>query len=85
MVSLQAALPASFYVDEGHWRRERDAVLHNEWFCVGRLSAHGLDGGSRERLAVIDVAGELRCTAPVDPWKLASPKVKMPPSPATIQ
>jgi len=58
MVSLQAALPASFYIDDGHWRRERDVVLHNEWLCVGRLSTHGLDVGSAERLAVIDVAGE---------------------------
>jgi Rieske 2Fe-2S family protein len=58
MVSLQAALPASFYVDEGHWRRERDDVLHAEWFCVGRLSSHGLGNGSAERLAVVDVAGE---------------------------
>jgi glycine betaine catabolism A len=58
MVSLQAALPGSFYVDEDHWRRERDVVLHAEWFCVGRLSTHGLDDGSAERLAVVDVAGE---------------------------
>jgi glycine betaine catabolism A len=58
MVSLQAALPASFYIDEGHFCRERDVVLSNEWFCVGRLSTHGLDAGSSERLAVIDVAGE---------------------------
>ena len=58
MVSLQAALPASFYIDEDHWRRERDVVLHAEWFCVGRLSSHHLGAGSAERLAVIDVAGE---------------------------
>jgi Rieske 2Fe-2S family protein len=58
MVSLQAALPASFYIDEAHWRRERDAVLHDEWFCVGRMSTHGLADGSEQRLAVVDVAGE---------------------------
>jgi Rieske 2Fe-2S family protein len=58
MVSLQAALPAAYYIDEDHWCRERDAVLFHEWFCVGRLSAHGLDAGCAERLAVIDVAGE---------------------------
>jgi glycine betaine catabolism A len=58
MVSLQAALPASFYIDEAHWRRERDAVLHGEWFCVGRLSTHGLAVGADQRLAVVDVAGE---------------------------
>jgi glycine betaine catabolism A len=58
MVSLQAALPGSFYVDADHWRRERDAVLHGEWFCAGRLSTHGLEDGQAERLAVVDVAGE---------------------------
>jgi Rieske 2Fe-2S family protein len=58
VVSLQAALPASFYVADEHWRRERDIVLHAEWFCAGRLSAHGLDEGLTGRLAVIDVAGE---------------------------
>jgi Rieske 2Fe-2S family protein len=58
MVSLQAALPASYYVADDHWRRERDGVLHAEWFCAGRLSSHGLDEGSTDRLAVIDVAGE---------------------------
>ena len=37
MASLQAALPAPYYVDDEHWRREREQVLHREWFCVGRL------------------------------------------------
>jgi Rieske 2Fe-2S family protein len=58
MVSLQAALPASYYVGDDHWRRERDVVLHAEWCCVGRLSSHGLEPGSVERVAVVDVAGE---------------------------
>ena len=58
MTALQAALPASFYVDDAHWRREREQVLHTSWFCAGRLSSHGLDGGSAQRLAVVDVAGE---------------------------
>jgi phenylpropionate dioxygenase-like ring-hydroxylating dioxygenase large terminal subunit len=58
MVSMQAALPASYYVADDHWRRERDVVLHAEWFCVGRLSTHGIDVGQTGRLAVIDVAGE---------------------------
>jgi Rieske 2Fe-2S family protein len=58
VASLQAALPASFYVDEAHWRREREQVLHREWFCAGRLSGHGLDRGAGSRLAIVDVAGE---------------------------
>lgn len=57
MGSLQEALPAPFYVDPVHWARERELVLHREWFCAGRLSSHGLDGSSG-RLAVVDVAGE---------------------------
>jgi Rieske 2Fe-2S family protein len=52
--SLQAALPAPFYVDPAHWLREREQVLHREWFCAGRLPAFG-DGSG---LAVVDVAGE---------------------------
>jgi len=58
MTALQAALPAPYYVDDAHWRREREQVLHRSWFCAGRLSSHGLDGGSDHRLAVVDVAGE---------------------------
>jgi len=33
---LQAALPREMYVDGEQWRRERDAVLYGEWFCLGR-------------------------------------------------
>lgn len=64
MSALQAALPAPFYVDEGHWARERARVLHGEWFCAGRLTAYALEaarGGRQEpggRAAVVDVAGE---------------------------
>jgi Rieske 2Fe-2S family protein len=58
VAGLEAALPAPFYVDEAHWRRERERVLHREWFCAGRLTAYGLGGGSTHRLAVVDVAGE---------------------------
>jgi phenylpropionate dioxygenase-like ring-hydroxylating dioxygenase large terminal subunit len=56
--SLQEALPASYYVDEAHFARERERVLHRDWYCAGRLTAHGLDAGSTGRLAVVDVAGE---------------------------
>ena len=36
-------------------------------------------------LGAISTMGLLRVIAPVEPWKRASPKAKMPPSPATIQ
>ena len=65
MTSLQAALPAAYYVDPAHFAREAEAVLHREWFCAGRLTELGLvevDGGdtvpARSRLAVVHVAGE---------------------------
>jgi Rieske 2Fe-2S family protein len=58
MPPLQAALPAPYYIDDAHWRREREQVLHREWFCAGRLATHGLDQGLTDRLAVVDVAGE---------------------------
>jgi Rieske 2Fe-2S family protein len=56
MSALQAALPAPHYVDDGHWQRERSAVLQREWLCVGRRHELGLSGA--QRLAVVDVAGE---------------------------
>ncbi len=53
---LQPALPKAMYVDESHWLREREQVLFDSWFCVGRLDALGLD--QPRRLAVVDVVGE---------------------------
>jgi glycine betaine catabolism A len=53
---LQAALPREQYVDAATWEIERGAILHGEWFCVGRTDELGLDQPSR--LAVVDVAGE---------------------------
>jgi len=59
MPSLEAALPAQFYIDESHWARECEQVLHREWFCAGRLSMYGLDASSPGgRVAVVTVAGE---------------------------
>jgi Rieske 2Fe-2S family protein len=54
VTSLQAALPAPYYVDATHWAREREQVLHREWFCAGRVPDLGDDPG----VAVLDVAGE---------------------------
>jgi Rieske 2Fe-2S family protein len=60
VTTLQAALPASFYVDEGHWARERERVLFGEWFCAGRVSAlePAASRGRTGAVAVVDVAGE---------------------------
>jgi len=70
MPAMQAALPAAYYVDEAHGAREREQVLHREWFCAGRLETHGLGaaaaaegdaatvGAAGGRVAVVDVAGE---------------------------
>jgi Rieske 2Fe-2S family protein len=54
VTSLQAALPAPYYIDAAHWVREREQVLHREWFCTGRVP----DLGDGPGLAVLDVAGE---------------------------
>ncbi len=53
---LQPALPKQMYVDPGHWDTERERVLHDGWFCVGRRDVLGVDEPGR--LAVVDVAGE---------------------------
>ncbi len=54
--SLQPALPKAMYVDPDHFARERDVVLFDSWFCVGRIDDLGLDRPGR--LAVLDVVGE---------------------------
>lgn len=55
-MELQAALPRSMYVDEEHWRVERDEVLAREWTCVGRTTDLGLT--TPGRLAVVSLFGE---------------------------
>src|SRR6478609_7309715 len=54
--SLQPALPKAMYVDPVRFGKERDLVLFDSWFCVGRVDDLGLD--SPGRLAVLDVVGE---------------------------
>jgi len=44
------------YVDPGHFAKERDLVLFDSWFCVGRQDDLGLDRPAR--LAVVEVVGE---------------------------
>jgi Rieske 2Fe-2S family protein len=56
MADLQPALPKQMYIDPEHFLRERDEVLFNSWFCVGRVADLGLD--SAGRLTVVDVVGE---------------------------
>ena len=53
---MEEALPRERYVDDATWRDERDAVLHGEWFCVGRRDDLGLAEPSR--VVAVDVAGE---------------------------
>ncbi|HET9945119.1 MAG TPA: aromatic ring-hydroxylating dioxygenase subunit alpha [Actinomycetes bacterium] len=66
MTSLQAALPGPYYVDQEHWLREREQVLHREWFCAGRLPdlAPGwvapVDVAGESVLVTCDAAGSLR-------------------------
>jgi len=53
-VPLARSLPGASYTDEGLFRREREAVLYRDWFCVGRAE---MLAGPGEYL-VADVAGE---------------------------
>ncbi len=54
--SLQPALPKEMYVDPAQFAIERDLVLFDSWFCVGRIDDLGLDRPGR--LQVLDVVGE---------------------------
>ncbi|MEJ7630448.1 MAG: SRPBCC family protein, partial [Nocardioidaceae bacterium] len=54
--SLQPALPKAMYVDPEQFAKERDQLLYDSWFCVGRLDDLGLHLPGR--LAVLDVVGE---------------------------
>ena len=54
MAGLQRALPASWYLDEAAFGRERERLLFGEWFCAGRAEQVERPGS----LVVVEVAGE---------------------------
>ncbi|HEU4547874.1 MAG TPA: Rieske 2Fe-2S domain-containing protein, partial [Microlunatus sp.] len=54
MAGLERALPASYYLDEAAFRRERERLLFGDWFCAGRADQVERPGS----LVVVDVAGE---------------------------
>jgi Rieske [2Fe-2S] domain len=54
MAGLERALPASWYLDQAAFERERERVLYREWFCAGRADQVERPGS----LAVVEVAGE---------------------------
>jgi Rieske 2Fe-2S family protein len=51
---LQRALPASWYLSDEGFQRERERVLYQQWFCAGRVDQVERPGS----LVVVDVAGE---------------------------
>ena len=51
---LQRALPASWYLSDEGFQRERERVLYQQWFCAGRADQVERPGS----LVVVDVAGE---------------------------
>ncbi len=53
-VPLELSLPKASYTDEEEFRREREAVLFADWFCVGRADGLARDGD----YLTADVAGE---------------------------
>jgi len=54
MAGLERALPASWYLSDDTFRRERERVLYREWFCAGRADQLRRPGS----LQVVNVAGE---------------------------
>jgi Rieske 2Fe-2S family protein len=54
MAGLERALPASYYLDQAVFDRERERLLFGEWFCAGRADQVERPGS----LVVVDVAGE---------------------------
>ena len=44
MAGLQKALPASWYLDQAPFVRERERLLYREWFCAGRADQVGRPG-----------------------------------------
>jgi glycine betaine catabolism A len=54
VAGLQKALPASWYLDQAPFVRERERLLYREWFCAGRADQVGRPGS----LVVVEVAGE---------------------------
>ena len=41
---VRPSLPASWYYDPDHYRRELDAVWYREWVCVGRIDSLQREG-----------------------------------------
>ena len=54
MAGLERALPASWYLSDERFQRERERLLFGEWFCAGRADQVERPGS----LVVVDVAGE---------------------------
>ena len=52
--TLERTLPGKDYLDEAHFRTERDRIFHREWFCCGRLQ--GLEEKGAYRL--VNILGE---------------------------
>jgi Rieske 2Fe-2S family protein len=51
---LEETLPGEYYLADEYFARERDAIFHREWFCVGR--SEGLEEKGDYRL--VNIAGE---------------------------
>ena len=54
MAGLERALPASYYLSDDGFDRERERLLYREWFCAGRADQVERPGS----LQVVEVAGE---------------------------
>jgi Rieske 2Fe-2S family protein len=52
--AMERSLPKAAYVSDDHFGRERERILHREWFCVGRAEQLPQTGDFLH----VDVAGE---------------------------
>src|SRR5215472_2528523 len=53
-IPLELSLPKASFTSEAEFRRERDAILFADWFCVGRAERLAAPGD----YLTADVAGE---------------------------
>jgi len=60
MAGLECALPASYYLDQAAFDRERERLLFGEWFCAGRA-----DQVERPGSLVVRLRGVLTLAAAV--------------------
>ena len=64
---VRPSLPANWYYDPGHYRRELEAVWYRDWVCVGRIDSLQREGdyftariGDQNMIVTLGSGGRLR-------------------------